>query len=189
MTALGMSWGAARQRIFCGEESFEHEGPIHTDPSHDCAHVLIAACSRLPWRPVGDRETVKLAEYNASVLEHLLDLVYSCGCLRSVRLDNVLTAAKWYANWFVTTHYAPFPVPAADALRILCGGLDVDAVVRLSPHFFTLKRDERGDMPRVRGRQIEIAFERDDKPVADEASVRLQGILHGQLRQLIAGAP
>src|ERR1700674_4981761 len=141
---LGMSWGYDRQRIFSNEDAFTHEGPINTDPSHDCAHLLIAANGEMLWKPGGEKDLVRIAEYNASVLEHLLDETFNCCCYAAPPGDFPSKVLK-YANWFVEEHFKPFPMSAKEALETFCFKLDRQLIVRLSPHFFNMKRRERRD--------------------------------------------
>jgi hypothetical protein len=119
-----MAWDLTRQQIACDADVFVHEGPIQTDPTHDCAHLLVAAASRLPWKPAGQVESIKLAEYNASVVEHFLDEVHTAGAIRASRPGAIIPRACQYAEWFVRAHYAPFPVTIAEARRQLARGLD-----------------------------------------------------------------
>jgi hypothetical protein len=182
-----MAWDRSGQRIACDADVFEHEGPIQTDPTHDCAHLLVAAASALPWRPVGPVEQIKLAEYNASVVEHLLDEVYTAGAIRAIRPSLILQRAVGYAEWFVTTHYAPFPVNIAEARRQLVAGLDAAALVRLSPHFFTLKRAEHQSSRAVRASHVALTFDSADAPIGDSVVVELQKLLAEQLHLFILG--
>jgi hypothetical protein len=183
---LAMEWSTLGQRIAVGDDVFAHAGPIHTDPSHDCAHLLVAACGTLPWKPEGESRSVRLAEYNATVLEHLLDTVHNCVCLQSVRRDAVQPVVERLGEWFVTRHFAPFPVSAAEARRLMGEGLDVDAVVRLSPHFFTLKRAERRSPRQLKSGTVTLAFDRADDPAADTVNRQLRVELREQLRRWVA---
>jgi hypothetical protein len=74
---LIMNWTPERQSIRVGDREFSHDGPICTHPSHDLTHLLIAANGNLPWAPEGDNGTIKIAEYNAVFLEHLLNNAYN----------------------------------------------------------------------------------------------------------------
>jgi hypothetical protein len=106
-----------------------------TKPTHDLAHLFVAASSNLPWNPVGDDRLRRLAEYNAIFVEHMFDSVYNCVMFRSITADTILAMLLQYARWYVETHYAPFPVPAEEAYRLFCWGIDGPTIVRLSPYF------------------------------------------------------
>src|SRR5437588_13025353 len=98
---FGMFWSPERQAVYCDNDAFTHQGQTPTDPSHDLAHLLIAASGTLPWKPGGWRKKAKLAEYNAFLIENILDLTYNCVICRSIHVDEVLPKALSRARWFV----------------------------------------------------------------------------------------
>jgi hypothetical protein len=179
---LGMTWGLTSQSMRCDDALYVHDGPTHTDPSHDCAHLLVAANRGLTWKPDGDRDSIKRAEYNAVFVEHLLDEIST--------LQNsphrALTRVKQYCDWFVDTHFAPFPVSAAEARRQFCAAMNVETIVRLSPHFFVMKRSEREGRRPFRRQTIELSFGSEDCPIADAETAHLQSLLREQLIALTA---
>lgn len=185
---LGMSWSHAGQRIFCDEEVFAHEGPINTDPTHDCAHLLVAANGGMLWRPVGDPDQIRIAEYNASVLEHLLDETFNYAGYRPTRQtqgrQEVIEKAVQYAVWFVEKHFTPFPMSAKEALKVFTSKLNEESIVRLSPHFFTMKRSERMNARQFKRGQVDLAFSDDDCPAVDDEIGRLQTMVREELPQL-----
>jgi hypothetical protein len=180
---VGMSWGHDLQRFYCGEESFVHEGPINTNPSHDCAHILIAANGGMPWNP-GSNEK-KFAEYNASVLEHLLDETFRSGT-GVARKCFILPKALRYAHWFVEEHYRPFPVSTKEALTKFCTQLDKETIVRLAPYFFWVKRIESQNPNRFKNEAMVLTFERSDCPAFDEEIGAIQSLLREQIALLVA---
>jgi len=194
---LGISWGPERQTLYCGTESFTHEGPAQTEPSHDLAHLLIAAAGNLPWRPAGEDKLVRHAEYNAVFVETLLDQIYNCVVFRSIRPDAILAECLRYGRWFVEEHFAPFPMPAEEAYRLFCRNINAAPLVRLSPYFFAQKRLERprpNDVKlsgcRVRNRPWqdpetwEISFGAADVPATDGEALTLQRLAFDVLSQI-----
>jgi len=138
-----MNWTPEMQSISCGEREFIHDGPIETDPSHDLAHLLIAANGNLPWAPEGGKDTIKLAEYNAVFLEHLFANTYQSVVAKDRDDQEVFSRTMAYARWFVEKHFAPFPVSAKKAYCQFCLHINAETVAGLSPYFFEQKRAER----------------------------------------------
>jgi hypothetical protein len=132
---MKMSWAPEFQSIALGEEEFSHQGSISTDPSHDLAHLIVGASEKLPWAPVGNTTTTRMAEYNAILLEHLLTNIYDCVATPSWSENIVLTKTLSDAQWFVEHHYAPFPISAEQALSEFVRRADSEAIIRLAPHF------------------------------------------------------
>jgi hypothetical protein len=134
---LRLCWRREWQTIACGNTLYTHDGPTKTNPSHDLAHLLIAANGALPWLPLG--ESRRLAEYNAVFVETLLNnirwAIVSCPMDDAAILKHTLR----HARWFVEKHYAPFPMPAEEAYRTFCWGIDPAVIGRLSPLFFDLR--------------------------------------------------
>jgi hypothetical protein len=162
---LLLQWGPDRQMFQYGSQTFRNEGPTRTEPSHDLAHLLIAANGRLPWCPVGPDREIRLAEYNAFLLEHLLDKVHGAVTLQPRTQAAMLGEARRHASWFVEQHYAPFPLSAEQAYNAFVAAIDPDAICRLSPLFFRLREDEMG-APAGSRRPVEIRFFRTDAPAA-----------------------
>jgi hypothetical protein len=180
---LSLVWSADRQTFQFGDVIFVNEGPSKTDPSHDLAHLLIAANGGLAWRPCGHDAERRTAEYNAILLEHLMDRVYNSVMLRPSPVREILAATLRHARWFVDEHYAPFPVPAEEAYRQFCWQIDPILMVRLSPLFFDLKHLERTD-PDCRSRGVVVDFAKQETPpmngrafeFADQVGALLTGI-------------
>jgi hypothetical protein len=174
VATLFLCWRRDRQTFGCGDAVFVNEGRTSTNPSHDLAHLLIAANGGLPWHPVG--ETRRLAEYNAVFIEHLLDQIYNFIIWRASDASTVLRKTLHHARWFVEEHYAPFPVPAEEAYRLFCWEVDPSTIGRLSPLFFQLRSLERRT-PDVLDECVEIRFDRHDTPPAVGGAIRFSNIV------------
>jgi LPS sulfotransferase NodH len=139
----GLSWSPERQVIFHNRRVYAHDGSTDTEPSHDLAHVLIGMGSSLLWCPRGSDDEVRISEFNAVFLEHLLSTAYECVMCRSISLQEILPKALRHARWFVQEHYAPFPMATEEAYRQFCTGIDPATLADLSPYFFMQKDRER----------------------------------------------
>jgi len=137
---LRLCWRREQQAFAFGDTVYAHEGPTKTNPSHDLAHLLIAANGGLPWLPFG--ESWRLAEYNAVFIETLLNHVRYAVVSRSMDGAVILKRTLRHARWFVEKHYAPFPVPSEEAYRRFCWEIDPSVIGRLSPLFFDLRAVE-----------------------------------------------
>jgi precorrin-6B methylase 1 len=140
-----MNWTPEMQSISVDGQNFVHDGPIKTDPSHDLAHLMIAANGNLLWAPEGRSDAIKLAEYNAVFLEHLLNNTYNGVLAKSNDGTALFLQTLAHARWFVEEHFAPFPIPSEEAYCQFCWHIDDEMIVRLSPYFFNQKRAERDD--------------------------------------------
>lgn len=180
--SIGMSWSHEGQRFYSGDEAFTHDGPINIDPSHDCAHLLIAANGDMLWNPKKENEKrlIQIAEYNASILERFLYETFDCFVSQSPGQDLVPKVVK-YAKWFVEEHFAPFPMSAREALESFCSKLNKESIIRLSPHFFRMKRSEVSNRREFRSGKIVLTFERDDCPSVDEEIGKIQSFLRDRI--------
>jgi hypothetical protein len=160
ISRLAMQWSQDRQMFRYDTQVFTNESATETAPSHDLAHILIAANGILPWCPVGPDS--RLAEYNAVLIEHLLGETYCSIMLQPRTLTAVLNGALRHARWFVDEHYAPFPVSAEQAFSYF---IDALIISRLSPLFFKLREGELKDVS-YRQTGVTIQFDRDDAPDA-----------------------
>lgn len=132
---LAFHWTPEWQRFGRGlEETYTNRGPTTTSPSHDVAHLILAAGSRLPWLRIAPDENLRLAEFNAVFLEHL--------CVKAMQGEPYERAVE-HARWFVTEYYSPFPIPFDRALELFKNGIDVESVLRLSPVFFNQRFHEQ----------------------------------------------
>ena len=159
-----MIWSPAGQMMGDGAEAFTHEGPINTLPTHDLAHLLVAASSKLPWRPSGELSGVFLAEYNAVMTEHLLDRLYRAHVDRSASPHEVVSGLLAHGRWFVTEHFKPFPTSVDEALRRWSTGMDAGRLGALAPYFFDMKRGERADPDGMMQRTWTARFSASDRP-------------------------
>lgn len=181
---LSMSWESKRQVISCDSQIFIHDGPIATNPSHDLAHLLIAANGELPWRPDGEDVLVRLAEYNAVFIEHLFNESYNCVVDRSIKPKAILSAVLCYTRWFVERHFAPFPVWSEEAYRRLCWNLDISVMGRLSPHYYDVRRKERRP-PALRAQEYSLSFTSADCPQPEGDGIAFQDVVTEQLSRLV----
>jgi len=181
-TRFSLVWAHASQRFSRGHATFEHVGPVDTAPSHDVCHLLVAACSDLPWLPVGDREDVCLAEYNAVLLEHLMHGVYVASVLGRPLPEPPLAAALCHVRWFVDEHYRPFPLAEAQARERFRRRVDADAVTRLSPFYFAAKAREGED--RREAHFLGLRFAADDAPPCRARFRDAQRAVRGELHAL-----
>jgi hypothetical protein len=168
-TEFGMRWEPARQFFYGAGKVFANPGSTNTVPTHDLAHLLIGACGNLEWCPEGGDRDVRLAEYYAVFIENLFDKIYGHLIAGTFEPERVLHETINYSRWFVDVHYAPFPIPAEEAYRRFCWNIDVDAITRLSPLFFALKRVER-TFPDYRDQIWELHFNTSDAPQAEQVA-------------------
>jgi hypothetical protein len=141
-----MLWNPVGQLMAVGDSAFIHEGPINTAPSHDLAHLLVAASSpKLAWKPAGLQAQIAYAEYNAVVFEHTLDRIYRAYVDKQFAPETIVRGLVSHLDWFVTKHFLPFPCTPREALRQYLSNLLDDSAVRLSPYFFQMKYGERLD--------------------------------------------
>jgi len=162
--SLSMRWTSEHQLMELGTQRFEHSGSTPTDPSHDLAHLMIGANGDLPWAPEGDRDVVKLAEFCAVFIEHLLSNIFNAhhGQADFATL-NACTIA--YGKWFVEHHFAPFPVSFDDAYQGLRTRLKPDVLGPLSLHFFRLKSAE-SSTPDYRSMEWWMSIDLSELPTA-----------------------
>ena len=179
---FGMSWSPNRQVMFCDADVFSHRGSTSTDPSHDLAHLLVAASSTLPWKP-GRGNKAKLAEFNAFLVENILDAIYNCVLHKTDRVDRILPFAAARARWFVEEHYAPFPMSTKGAFDEFRARIDGASMVRLSPLFLNQKRCER-TYPHFRSRTYQICFRLQESLPIDKTSLAFQEALSLILSQI-----
>jgi hypothetical protein len=114
---------------------FAHEGRISTRAEHDVAHLMIARNGILPWRPIGARDEVCLAEFNAVHLEVLLVTVGSNPFPLNEKLRLAAAGVIPHMQWFAEVHFSPFPVTAAEALSRFWRSLAPERILPLIPLF------------------------------------------------------
>ena len=179
---LTMTWAPERQLIRAGDLEFVHNGPTCTHPSHDFAHLMIAANGNLLWAPDGDNPTIKIAEYNAIFLEHLLNNTYNCIMQGQDNTQVALERARQHARRFVENHYAPFPLSAEEAYSQFCYHIDPDRIANLSNYFFEQKKAERADVDFMQ-KSWHLAVAGNNPPVQqDQNGIVFQALV----RELIA---
>src|ERR1700755_1023833 len=104
-----LTWTPERQIIHGRSRVFTNEGPTRTYPTHDLAHLLVAACGDLNWIPDGSDYEVRVAEYNAVFLENLLDKTLYYLEKEFEDTPAILNGSLKFLRWFVIEHYTPFP--------------------------------------------------------------------------------
>lgn len=179
---LTFYWSPQRQTFGCDQDVSEGHGEIATDPSHDLAHLIIAANGGMAWQPQGDRTHVCWAEYNAVCLEHFFD--NTCNAVifgRSTQFDT-LRQAQDYMTWFVTQHYAPFPASPAIAFRRFCQHINPHQTARLFPYYLQVKQHERSHR-QYRDSEYHLVFQATDQPPVDELGGLAQWSIYQQLKQ------
>lgn len=87
---------------------YRHKGPTNTYPTHDLAHVIVAASSNLSWLPTATGDELRMAEYNAVLMENLFDKTLYFVKHKKPDIDTILRPALKYPRWFVDKHFAPF---------------------------------------------------------------------------------
>lgn len=173
-TALGdyaMLWAPGAQMLSDGREAFTHDGAINTEPSHDLAHLIVAASSNLPWKPAGVRDQICFAEYNAVMMEHLFDRTYRSAIGAEFPSSQVVPGLLSHGEWFVTKHFVPFPANPAEALRRFRAGLSAESATRLSPLFYEMKHAERSNPNHMQATWA-ARFRAADRPQGWEGLVR-----------------
>ncbi|MCJ2543411.1 hypothetical protein [Thermostichus vulcanus] len=163
---LKFYWSPQHQLFSCDGAKLEGHGYIQTNPSHDLVHLLIAANGNMPWQPVETREQTCFAEYNAVMLEHLLVNCFNTAAVGSMTAEQIIPEARKFLKWFVSDHYAPFPVSEEEAFRRFAEHLDIECIVRLFPYFYNLRAWEWLS-PDYRNEIYDLEFTSEDDPVQD----------------------
>ncbi|MFQ3584361.1 MAG: hypothetical protein SNJ85_05430 [Cyanobacteriota bacterium] len=163
---LKFYWSPQHQLFSCDGAKLEGHGYIQTNPSHDLVHLLIAANGNMPWQPVETREQTCFAEYNAVMLEHLLVNCFNTAVVGSMTAEQIIPEARKFLKWFVSDHYAPFPVSEEEAFRRFAEHLDIQCIVRLFPYFYNLRAWECL-IPDYRNEIYDLEFTSEDDPVRD----------------------
>ncbi|MDY6781924.1 MAG: hypothetical protein SW833_05125 [Cyanobacteriota bacterium] len=178
---LSFYWSPNRQRFACNETVIENQSSIGTDPSHDLAHLIIAANGELPWSPRGDRDRVCYAEYNAVLVENLFDKTCNAIVFGTSVMGDAMGEALKHMDWFVTQHYAPFPSSSRIAYRHFCRRINPFAIASLFPYYLEVKRYERSH-PSYRNAEYKLDFTSRDRPPADELGWLAQWSIYRQLQ-------
>ncbi len=160
---FAMLWSPGGQLMSDGVQAFAHDGPINTEPSHDLAHMIVAANGGLQWRPAGPQPSICHAEYNAVMLEHLYDKVYRSRVGSEFGSDAIVPSLVDHGRWFVTKHFTPFPTSPEKALAQFARGMNPEVAGRLGAYFFDMKHAERQD-PAHMGRTFSARFRASDNP-------------------------
>lgn len=176
-----MVWEPERQIIQGKSRVFDHEGTTRTFPTHDLAHILVAASGNLDWLPVGTDHEIRIAEYNATFLENLLSKTFHNVLNKSECPPPILDGALRFLRWFVIKHFAPFPMPPEEAYRRFCWGIDASTVVRLSPLFFAMRLAEHTDEG-FREKRWETHFSAQDVPETTEFTAECQRVFSDVIR-------
>lgn len=161
---FAMLWAPGGQLMSDGVQAFAHDGPINTEPSHDLAHLIVAANGGgLQWRPAGTQPSICYAEYNAVMLEHLYDKVYRSRVGREFADHAIVPSLVDHGRWFSTKHFTPFPTSPERALAQFARGMSPEVAGRLGAYFFDMKHAERRD-PGHMGRTFNARFRASDNP-------------------------
>lgn len=131
---LLLSWAIGRQTFTVDGEEFEHEGDPGTNVAHDLCHLVIAANGGLPWCPKGPDTTIRIAEFNAVLLEQLYHRMRLCETAGEP-IEGLLGEAMVYAQDFVERHYAPFPISFGEARRRFLRAIKPELVARFYPTY------------------------------------------------------
>jgi hypothetical protein len=148
----------------------------------------------MPWQPVESREQTCFAEYNAVLLEHLLVNCFNAAVLESMAPEQIVPEARKFLKWFVSEHYAPFPVSEEEAFRRFAEHLDIERIVRLFPYFYSLRAWECFS-PDYRAETYDLEFTSEDDPVreapewaADPNILETQELVRQKLSEAVAEA-
>lgn len=178
---MSFFWSPNRQRFACDETASEGHGTICTDPSHDLVHLIVAANEKMFWLPHGERDAVCWAEYNAVFLENLFDKTCNAIAFGTAAKVDALQETIQYMDWFVSEHYAPFPVAAPLAVRRFCEQIEPFRVACLFPYYLQLKTHERTNND-YRSGQYQLEFTSRDRPPVDELGWLAQWSIYRQLK-------
>ncbi len=191
---LKFYWSPQYQIFSCDGAKLEGHGAIQTNPSHDLVHLFIAANGNMPWQPVESREQTCFAEYNAVLLEHLLVNCFNAAALGSMAPEQIVPEARKFLQWFVSEHYAPFPVSEEEAFCCFAEHLDIERMVRLFPYFYSLRAWECFS-PNYRNEVYDLEFTSEDDPVreapewaADPNILETQELVRQKLAEAVADA-
>ena len=146
---MSITWGPTSQKLTVGSQTFVHEGAPTMFSSSGVARLLLAASApNTPWRPVGDGDDVRRAEFNAAIVEMLLDMVL-VWATEGMPAEMIAPQIASSSDWLVAApSMVPFPSSARDAVMRLMTDIDAAALARLSPIFFERRKvDRRGFNP------------------------------------------
>jgi hypothetical protein len=196
MTAkqLKFYWSPQHQLFSCDGVKFEKYSYIQTNPTHDLVHLFIAANGNIPWLPVMNREQTCFVEYNTVLLEHLLNNCFNAAALRCISAQQVIPETRKFLHWFVSVHYAPFPVSEEEAFRRFVKPLNIGLIVRLFPYFYSLRAWECFSLD-YRVDTYDLEFTSEDDPVreapewaADPNILETQELVQQKLSEAVANA-
>lgn len=190
---LSFYWSPTKQLFICDDIYYENSGATPTDPSHDLAHLIVAASSELPWLPQKSRQLTCLAEYNAVLLENFLSKTCHALIFGNSNSHKTLAEALEYMRWFVEHYYVPFPVSAEEAYEYFCYQINPFVVTSLFPYYLSVKQYELTH-PEFREAEYQLSFTSVDQPAANETSFLAQWSIYQQLKTAqekvgIFGAP
>jgi hypothetical protein len=144
--------------------------------------LLAASAPNTPWQPAGEGDDVRRAEFNAAIVEMLLDMVL-VSSIEGMPTEMIAPQIAQASEWLLTApSMKPFPSNARDAVTKLLTDLDGQALARLSPIFFERRKvDRRGYDP-----SAIVSFRFRSDQVFEGASDALQAQLVVQLGELRA---
>ena len=182
---MAITWGPTTQSLAVGSQTFVHEGPPTMFSSAGVVRLLLAASApNTPWQPAGEGDDVRRAEFNAALVELLLDMVL-VSSVEGMPTEMIAPQIAQASEWLVSApSMKPFPSTAHDAVTKLLTDIDAATLVRLSPIFFERRKvDRRGYDPAA---IVSFRFRSDQ--VFEGASDALQAQLATQLGELRAMA-
>lgn len=151
---LAMRWEPERQFMWVDGDIYEHAGRPLTTPSHDLAHLVVAANGELPWKPSGAYDSIVFAEFNASFVQSTFMQVRAAlldPALRGREAEGIAKNAHYYANEHAVTYKIDFPCSQEEATDRLALAIRPDFVARLFPMYVTTVALElRRDHPPIR---------------------------------------
>jgi hypothetical protein len=141
---MGITWGPTSQSLAVGTRTYVHEGAPTMFSSAGIVRLLLAASApNTPWQPAGEGDDVRRAEFNAAIVEMLLDMVLISsieGMPPEMIAPQIAQASEWLLS---APSMRPYPSTARDAVTQLLTDIDGPTLVRLSPIFFERRKIDR----------------------------------------------
>lgn len=168
-------------------EVFEHPKSTITFPTHDFCHLVVAAHQdprRLPWRPMGTVDSIKIAEYNTVGIEKIYRNTRAIvmGLLEEHEAArDVLLHQAWYAG----TYHHPFPEPNFVAAFRWSTAIRDLVISRFFPTFVTMAAMERHEFGVGNGHPpIFLRTDSDAHPLGDELDEEGRAVIMRMVRKI-----